>query len=61
MSVPLEQVADPDDPTRSRHRAVMSEDYVGDRSPLTSISTDRPDGSNDLNVYPAAAAGERGF
>ena len=34
----------------------MAEDYVGDRSPLTAISTDRPDGSNDLNVYPSPAS-----
>ena len=55
MSVPLEQIPDPDARTLSRHRAVMAEDYVGDEDPLTAIATDRPDGSNDINVYPHAA------
>ena len=52
LNIPLEQVSDEDARTVSRHRVIVSEDYG---TPAVSVSTDRPDGSNDLNVYPQAA------
>ena len=55
LNIPLEQVSDEDARTSSRHKVVMAEDYVGTGNPVAAVSTDRPDGSNDLNVYPQAA------
>ena len=56
MAVPLSPVDRPDDTPDTRHVVVLAEDYIGGRkSPITAVRTDRPDGSNDLNVYPEAA------
>lgn len=41
-----------------RHVVVEREDYIGDElvdSPVMAVRTERPDGSNDLTVYPATA------
>ena len=58
LAVPLSPVDRPDDIPDTRHVTVLAEDYIGQRSsPITAVRTDRPDGSNDLNVYPAAAVG----
>jgi hypothetical protein len=58
LTVPLEPVSNPDSKPISRHVAVMAEDYIGDRSnPVVAVRTDRPDGSNDLNVFPGPAVG----
>ena len=41
-----------------RHVVVEREDYIGADlvdSPVMAVRTERPDGSNDLTVYPATA------
>jgi len=56
MTIPFVQVSDPDEKPAARHVVHESEDYIGNRTTtLAAISTERADGSNDLNVYPAAA------
>ena len=60
VTLPMEQVSSPDSPTVSRHREIEREDYIGDEVGVgrtMSISTDRPDGSNDLVVFPGIAVG----
>ena len=58
MTLPMEQVADPSSKPTSRHREIEREDYIGDEvgvGRIMSISTDRPDGSNDLVVFAPTA------
>lgn len=59
VTLPMEQVLSPDSQTTSRHRKIEREDYIGDEVGVgrtMSISTDRPDGSNDLVVFAPTAA-----
>ena len=57
MAVPLESVARPDDDAVTRHRMVLAEDYTAGRNPVTAVALDRPDGSNDVNVFAQPATG----
>lgn len=57
-SVPMEEVRDLDDNTVSRHVVVEREDYIGSEVGVTNVAgvkTERPDGSNDMIVYPGTA------
>ena len=55
LNIPLAEVRDPDTRPGARQVPVLAEDYVGNANPLTSVRTERTDGSNDCTVFPAPA------
>jgi hypothetical protein len=56
-SIPLVEVASPDDEPKARHIAVEREDYAGDNfTPrVSAVRTERLDGSNDVTVFAPTA------
>ena len=58
VTLPMERVLRPYSQTVSRHREIERQDYIGNEvgvGRVMSISTDRPDGSNDLTVLAPTA------
>ncbi len=57
MTVPMVQVAHPDDIPDARHRINYREDYIGDEDagPIMSVNTDHGDGSSDCTIYAPTA------
>jgi hypothetical protein len=60
VTIPLVEVSGPDARVNARQVAVEREDYVGNSGGpiVTSVRTERADGSNDCTVFaPVAMAG----
>jgi hypothetical protein len=55
VAIPLIEVSDPDAKPQGRHVVVQREDYAGSSDPTAAISTERPDGSNDITVLAETA------